>query len=103
MDVREFQQFQLAEHACKLYYHQGLTQKAIGSQLGMRDASVSRIIKQAHQLGWVRISIHPPNDVELSRRLLTGLKSRHSLHDGDRFVLTQGGYRVADKLWQGAA
>ncbi len=66
--------------ACELYYGQNLPQKEVARQLGVSPATVSRLLQSARDEGIVRITIHPPLDIDLSQRLqqkLAPLGVRH--------------------------
>ena len=39
----------------ELYYHQRRSQKDIARALGVSAATVSRLLKRAHDEGWVRV------------------------------------------------
>ena len=43
-----------------LYHERGLKQPEIASQLGLSQARVSRLLKQAETVGIVRTTVHPP-------------------------------------------
>jgi DNA-binding transcriptional regulator LsrR (DeoR family) len=54
-----------------MYYERGLGQTHIAEQLGLSQARVSRLLKQAEKLGIVRITVHVPEGVhaEIEERL----------------------------------
>jgi len=61
----------LTTRVASLYYERGLGQLRIAEQLGLSQARVSRLLKQAEQLGIVRITVHVPEGVhaELEQQL----------------------------------
>jgi DNA-binding transcriptional regulator LsrR (DeoR family) len=56
-----------ALRACELYYVDHFSQKEIATELGVSAATVSRLLQQARDRGFVRVSICPPPDVALGR------------------------------------
>jgi deoxyribonucleoside regulator len=56
--------------ACEAYYLHGKSQKEIAEALGVSTASVSRLLRYARDTGIVRVTIHPPRDVILARKVL---------------------------------
>ena len=46
-----------------MYYQRGMSQMRIAEQLGLSQARVSRLLKQAESLGIVRITVHVPEGV----------------------------------------
>lgn len=61
----------LTTRVASLYHERGLGQARIAEQLGLSQARVSRLLKQAEQLGIVRITVHVPEGVhaETEQRL----------------------------------
>ncbi|HKW83903.1 MAG TPA: sugar-binding domain-containing protein [Burkholderiaceae bacterium] len=61
----------LTTRVASLYYERGIGQTRIAEQLGLSQARVSRLLKQAEQLGIVRITVHVPEGVhaEVERQL----------------------------------
>ncbi|HSW05538.1 sugar-binding transcriptional regulator [Aquabacterium sp.] len=53
----------LTTRVASLYHEHGLGQARIAEQLGLSQARVSRLLKQAEQLGIVRITVHVPEGV----------------------------------------
>lgn len=53
----------LTTRVASLYHERGLGQASIAEQLGLSQARVSRLLKQAEQLGIVRITVHVPEGV----------------------------------------
>jgi len=53
----------LTTRVASLYHERGLGQARIAEQLGLSQARVSRLLKQAEQLGIVRITVHVPEGV----------------------------------------
>jgi len=53
----------LTTRAARLYYESGLSQSDVASALGLSQARVSRLLKQAKELGIVRITVHVPDGV----------------------------------------
>jgi len=56
-------QLRLTTRVASLYHERGLGQARIAEQLGLSQARVSRLLKQAEQLGIVRITVHVPEGV----------------------------------------
>ena len=61
----------LTTRVASLYHERGFGQVRIAEQLGLSQARVSRLLKQAEQLGIVRITVHVPEGVhaELEQQL----------------------------------
>lgn len=53
----------LTTRIASMYYERGLSQAAIAEQLALSQAKVSRLLKQAEQLGIVKITVHVPEGV----------------------------------------
>lgn len=53
----------LTTRVASMYYERGLGQTRIAEQLGLSQARVSRLLKQAEQMGIVRITVHVPDGV----------------------------------------
>ena len=53
----------LTSRIASMYYEQGIGQVRIAEQLGLSQARVSRLLKQAEALGIVRITVHVPEGV----------------------------------------
>lgn len=67
----------LTTRVASMYYERGLGQTQIAEQLGLSQARVSRLLKQAEPLGIVKITVHVPEgvhaDVEEKLEQLYGL------------------------------
>lgn len=61
----------LTTRVASLYHERGLGQARIAEQLGLSQARVSRLLKQAEELGIVKITVHVPEGVhaEIEARL----------------------------------
>jgi len=61
----------LATRVASMYYERSVGQQQIAEQLGLSQAKVSRLLKQAEQLGIVKITVHVPTGVhaEVEARL----------------------------------
>ena len=59
-----------------MYYQRGIGQPRIAEQLGLSQTRVSRLLKQAEELGIVRITVHVPEGVHAD------LEERLELHYG---------------------
>jgi DNA-binding transcriptional regulator LsrR (DeoR family) len=61
----------LTTRAARLYYESGLSQSEVAAALGLSQARVSRLLKQAKELGIVRTTVHVPEGVyaDLEERL----------------------------------
>ena len=53
----------LTTRVASMYYERGIGQTRIAEQLGLSQARVSRLLKQAEQLGIVKITVHVPEGV----------------------------------------
>lgn len=53
----------LTTRIARMYYERGMGQTSIAEQLGLSQARVSRLLKQAESLGIVRITVHVPEGV----------------------------------------
>jgi DNA-binding transcriptional regulator LsrR (DeoR family) len=53
----------LTTRVASMYHERGLGQTRIAEQLGLSQARVSRLLKQAEKLGIVRITVHVPEGV----------------------------------------
>ena len=62
-----------------LYYQQDLKQGQIARQLGLSQATISRLLQSARDEGVVRISVNPPNGVHTD--LEDELVKKYSLKD----------------------
>ena len=58
--IRDPDQVRLVVKIAHMYHQRGLTQPQIAGQLGMSQASVSRLLKLAEQMGIVRTTVHVP-------------------------------------------
>jgi DNA-binding transcriptional regulator LsrR (DeoR family) len=59
MDI-DREQVRLVVKVAHMYHQRGLTQPQIAAQLGMSQASVSRTLKLAQEMGIVRTTVHVP-------------------------------------------
>ena len=79
IDYTQIKELGLMVRVAAMYYEQDLTQEVIASILGLSKSKISRLVKQAHDLGLVRISvINPLLGIETMERELTerlGLKT----------------------------
>lgn len=62
-----------------MYYEQGMTQNAIGAELGLSRVKVYRLLKEAREEGIVQITINWP--IERDRELERALKRRFGLKE----------------------
>lgn len=69
----------LTTRVASLYYEHGLGQVRIAEQLGLSQARVSRLLKQAEQFGIVRITVHVPEGVHAELELQ--LEQRYGLDE----------------------
>src|SRR5205085_12359233 len=53
----------LTTRVASMYYERGIGQARIAEQLGLSQARVSRLLKQAEQLGIVKITVHVPEGI----------------------------------------
>jgi len=61
----------LTTRVASMYHERGIGQARIAEQLGLSQARVSRLLKQAEQLGIVKITVHVPEGVhaEIEERI----------------------------------
>ncbi len=71
-------ELRLMTRVAGLYYDDGVRQPEIARRLRLSQPKVSRLLKQAHQMGIVRISVRPPSGTnpELER----AIESSYDLH-----------------------
>lgn len=69
----------LTTRVASLYYEHGMGQTRIAEQLGLSQARVSRLLKQAEQFGIVRITVHVPEGVHAELELQ--LEQRYGLDE----------------------
>lgn len=60
--------------ACRLYCEQDLKMKEIAKKLGCSAGKVTKLIQLAHHIGLLRTTVHPPEDLALSARLVESLQ-----------------------------
>jgi DNA-binding transcriptional regulator LsrR (DeoR family) len=72
-------ELRLMTRVARLYYDDGVRQPEIAQRLRLSQPKVSRLLKQAHEVGIVRISVRPPSGTnpELER----ALEARYGLHE----------------------
>ena len=83
----------------ELYYHQGLKQTQIATQLGISKMQVSRLLKKALQLGIVEIRIHYP--LAIDRALSSKLAEVWNLDEA--FVVDETTSTPRDAIARAAA
>ena len=69
----------LTTRVASLYYERGLGQTVIAEQLGLSQARVSRLLKQAESLGIVKITVHVPEGVHAD--IEQALEQRYGLDE----------------------
>ncbi|MFC5369691.1 sugar-binding transcriptional regulator [Arcanobacterium bovis] len=57
------ERFNLAYEAAVMHFVQGETMESIARRLGVSRSTVSRLVKTARELGYVQISLHPPQEL----------------------------------------
>jgi DNA-binding transcriptional regulator LsrR (DeoR family) len=69
--VARLDELRLMTRVARLYYDDGVRQPEIARRLRLSQPKVSRLLKQAHEAGIVRISVRPPSGTnpELERAL----------------------------------
>ena len=60
IDYTQIKELDLMVRVAAMYYEQDLTQEVIASILSLSKSKISRLVKQAHDLGLVRISVLNP-------------------------------------------
>jgi DNA-binding transcriptional regulator LsrR (DeoR family) len=76
--VARVDELRLMTRVAGLYYDDGVRQPEIARRLRLSQPKVSRLLKQAHEMGIVRISVRPPSGTnpELER----AIESSYDLH-----------------------
>jgi DNA-binding transcriptional regulator LsrR (DeoR family) len=69
----------LTTRVASMYYERGIGQVRIAEQLGLSQARVSRLLKQAEALGIVRITVHVPEGVHAD--IEQSLEARYGLDE----------------------
>jgi DNA-binding transcriptional regulator LsrR (DeoR family) len=74
-------ELRLMTRVAALYYDDGVRQPEIARRLRLSQPKVSRLLKQAHEVGIVRISVRPPSGTnpELER----AIEARYGLHQAE--------------------
>lgn len=72
-------ELRLMTRVARMYYHEGLTQSVIAAKLSLSQASVSRLMKRAHDERIVRIAVDVPRGTYPD--LEDGLISRYGLSE----------------------
>jgi DNA-binding transcriptional regulator LsrR (DeoR family) len=85
----------LTTRIASMYYERGMGQTSIAEQLGLSQARVSRLLKQAEGLGIVRITVHVPEGVHAE--IEQQLEARYGL-DELIVVETSGAALTDDEL-----
>ena len=71
VDYSQIKELDLMVRVAAMYYEQDLIQEVIASILGLSKSKISRLVKQAHDLGLVRISVlNPLRGIETMEREL---------------------------------
>jgi len=73
------QEIELLFKISQLYYEQGLTQNDIAKKLFISRSNISRLLKQAQELGIVEITVHYPS--ERKRRIEVEFNNRFHLDE----------------------
>ena len=81
----------LTTRGASLYHERGLGQARIAEQLGLSQARVSRLLKQAEQLGIVRITVHVPEGVHAE--VEQQLEERYGLDEAILVEVDEGALR----------
>lgn len=69
----------LTTRVASMYHERGIGQARIAEQLGLSQARVSRLLKQAEQLGIVKITVHVPEGVHAGDE--ASLEERYGLDE----------------------
>lgn len=77
--MAQIDELRMMVRVARLYYGRDLSQSAIGNQLGLSQATVSRLFKRAKQEGIIRTTVNVPKgiDTELEEQLI----DRYELRD----------------------
>lgn len=59
----------LTTRVARMYHERGIPQAAIAEQLGLSQARVSRVLKQAEQMGIVKITVHVPEGIHADEEI----------------------------------
>ncbi len=91
----------LTTRVASLYHERHLGQTQIAEQLGLSQARVSRLLKQAESLGIVRITVHVPEGVHAE--IEAQLESRYGLDEMIVVEVSDAAFTDDDMLNQGLA
>lgn len=69
----------LTTRIARMYHERGIGQARIAEQLGLSQARVSRLLKQAEQLGIVKITVHVPEGIHADDEIR--LEDRYGLDE----------------------
>lgn len=86
-------ELRLMTRVARLYYDDGLKQPQIAARLRLSQPKISRLLRQAHDEGIVRISVRPPSGAnpELER----ALEERFGLHEVEVVDISRNDDRAA--------
>jgi DNA-binding transcriptional regulator LsrR (DeoR family) len=73
----QIEKIRLATKVARMYYSQGIQQTEITERLNIHQSTVSRLLKKAHELGIVRISVTAPSGIHADME--EALESRFDL------------------------
>ena len=79
--MQHIQDIRLIVKCCTMYYYEGISQLEISRQLGISHPTVCRLIKQARDMGIVRIDVVSPLEQEDHTALERELERRFSLKE----------------------
>jgi DNA-binding transcriptional regulator LsrR (DeoR family) len=77
--VARVDELRLMTRVARLYYDDAVRQPEIARRLRLSQPKVSRLLKQAHEAGIVRISVRPPSGT--SPELERAIEARYGLHE----------------------
>jgi DNA-binding transcriptional regulator LsrR (DeoR family) len=100
--VARVDELRLIARVARMYYEWGMRQSAIAGQLGLSQASISRLLRRSRHDGIIRISVNIPNGVytELEETLVKKYHLRDaivvdSLEDDENLILRDIGASAA--------
>lgn len=91
--MAQIDELRLMARVARMYYENDMRQSVIADQLGLSQATISRLFKRAKEEGIVRISVHVPQGVfsELEEQIIDKFNLRDviivdSIHDDEQII-----------------
>ena len=100
----QIDELRLMARIARMYYERDMSQSTIAEQLGLSQATVSRLFKRARQEGVIRISVSVPQGVysELEEQLIDRYQLRDAIvvdsirSDDDKVIMRELGAAASD-------